>query len=194
MKVVVALLLLAACAPPTSLPPPIPLAEGQRVEVGLQGTYIDNVGASRLRPPAPELFHGQLSLSFRVGKRIQLSTVNSMAGMQSLWAHGLVMRYRIAPDARDVWNLHFEGGLAWGGVGFTWAREVGPIWVYTAPALLSKDTLWARLPAGARVRLHDRLFLSSEAGLTTSTARILPSHPDGPMSFAYVAVNLSVGL
>jgi len=189
------LLTMMGCAPPSSLPPPIPLASSHTVGLAVSGGYTDTIGSKRPRPPGIDLAFAQGSVSFRAGDRLQLSILGSGSGLAHFSGVGLLARYRLdGEDDESALALQLEGGLFWLGAGLVWRRDLGPAWVYAAPSILYKDSPWARLPAGVQVSVSERASVALEAGITTSTTRLRPDNPQGPVAHGYIGTSLGFAL
>ena len=182
------------CAPLVGLPAPVPMAHDAGGQLGAHAAVLGTLGRARPPPPLGDHAYGQLSAltPLKRSDRLTLGVVAGFGGQQHLVSGGVVARVRIREEAADHWLLQLEGGVAWAGVGVAWSRQIGEHWVYAAPSILLKDTLWARLPAGVRLRVGEHVQLDLEAGLTTSTARVRLSAPYGPSALGYLGAGLVV--
>lgn len=150
-------LLLPGCTPIASMPPPTPLAEGARTDLGMavnagwQDTNISGCGDNLFVflpcagagvsgwytiEPAP-------SLSF---------SVLGYAGIQEFAGGGFMLRLRPVHTRRFSLGLQLDGGWLWGSVGVPIAVGIDDhTWVYTNPSVGPRALTPVRIPVGVSI-------------------------------------------
>ena len=174
-----------ACAPPSTLPAPIPMAKGSGVELG-GGAVLSAVAGEDCRVPEdavfdtgivsgadcqrtiqalPDLAHwGTVPLTDQWAVGWQLSGGMATPGI----AGGVMGRYDFTKSDRMLIGPQLELGIAWGSIGLPASVRVGDdLWLYTHPSFGYRMNGLARMPVGLGIPLGERLRLDVEAGFAT---------------------------
>lgn len=131
MRTVLLLLLSASaligCAPPTSMPPPVPMASTDReIGVAVNGAYPIN---------GDPIVGGDVQIwdMQKLGDRVDIGEV-VFAGTSSVVGGGGFLRYRLNNGKGFYFGGQAEIGLGWGGLGLPVAGKIGDkLWLYTNP-------------------------------------------------------------
>lgn len=170
-RALVALFVLA-CAPPSSLPPPVLLAPGGRGELGVGVSQSVSVQAGGL---LAQRSAGQLWFTRRytneAGGALDLGFVgfggNDPVGFSSfvLGAGGMLRLLKSDARQRVVGGLELQLGYPYATLGLPLALRLGQeIWIYTAPTVTSDELGYLRVPLGLSLPLSPQLSLGVEAG------------------------------
>ncbi len=174
-----------ACAPPTSLPAPVPLAKGDGFELGGGATggllfekdcrtTRDESGATVSYTCDPVLggtgdiqqwgmvaVNDRRTLGWVVNGGLGSRTYNGDPGVSA----GFVTRLDLAEAPHRLIGVQAELGWLWVSVGAPVSFQVrDDIWVYTHPSIGLRNPGYLRLPFGVGVGLNERLRLDIEAG------------------------------
>lgn len=171
---------LTGCAPPSSLPPPVPMGADQSLELGgaaslggliSQRTQTDHLGNELSHTVAEPAVGGQLWGDVDLGQRLRLGGTLFLEGYVDTGVAGgggLFARMRMDHSARSYVGLQVELGWAYGSAGLPVAYEVvDGIWVYTTPSLGFSYRGLLRLPAGFSLALSEQMLFSAELGMQT---------------------------
>ena len=171
-----------ACAPPSTLPAPIPLAKGTGVELGAGVTVsLANGEDCRIAADAaldtrspytptctpttlalPDIAHwGMVPVSDRWAVGWQLSAGAGTPGI----AGGVAARYDFTRSERMLIGPQLEAGVAWGAIGLPASIRVGDrLWLYTHPSVGYRLNGLGRVPIGMGMPIGKRLRLDVEGG------------------------------
>jgi hypothetical protein len=165
-----------ACAPPTSLPPPVPMAADQAVEFGGAATGGAYLTTSRSCPESqgcsPELdptygADAQLWLSTPVGDRGTLGAL-LFGGTTTVIGGGGFGRVKLNSSPDSYIGLQGSAGWLWASVGVPLSvRVAGDTWLYTSPSVGFHFTGLVSLPVGVSVHLAEDVLLNAELNYTT---------------------------
>ncbi|HCH62315.1 MAG: hypothetical protein CL927_14780 [Deltaproteobacteria bacterium] len=175
-----------ACAPPSTLPAPIPMAKGDGVLLGSGASVslatredcrIDDAAAfdsglpytptcsTALQPSADGAFWGVVPLSDRWAVGGQLTAGQATPGI----AGGVMGRYDFTKNERMLIGAQVELGAFWMSVGVPASFQVRDrVWLYTHPSLGLRTSGPSRIPLGVGVPLGSRLRLDVEGGVAYS--------------------------
>lgn len=166
-----------ACAPPSTLPAPVPMAKGEGVALG--GGAVGGVAWERCEGPEAErgnclpetvptvdLQHwgmGALSDQWALGW-----TIGGGVGTPGIAGGGMV-RFDALATKRALLGPQLEGGFAWWAVGLPMALEVKDgLWLTAHPSYGARAMASLRLPVGLGIALGERSRLDLEAGVGRS--------------------------
>ncbi len=172
-----------ACAPTSTLPPPVPLADQPQAEL-----YLDNAAAagwsSWYRVPrdgvrvdyaslslnAAEGYSKGNGLSFGGYQHTSLLARTDGGGSQLVVGGGGYLRYLPTLTERLAAGFLLQAGLIHAGVGVPLSLRLGQsVWVWTQPTVILEpkegDTPCYRLPLGISVVMRDRRALTVQANL-----------------------------
>ncbi len=171
-----------ACAPPATLPAPIPLGRNDGVELGIgaassfvsrQDCRYDNgpVDTANLSEPVcevnphvlPDMLHWGL---FGVTDQVALGWRTSIGAGTPGIAAGAVARWDWTEGANSLVGPQLEVGIAWASLSFPVSYQVKErMWVYTQPSVGLRQNGTATLPIGLGLPLGRRLRLDIEGGI-----------------------------
>jgi len=171
-----------ACAPPSTLPAPVPMAKGDPMQLG-GGAVVSLVQGEDCRVPDNAAFDTGLyyvpECSPTVEPLADLThwgtvalTDQWMVGWQAgvgVATPGLVGgamgRYDFTKNKRMLIGPQLELGFAWGAIGLPASFQVGDkLWLYTHPSVGYRMNGLGRVPVGMALPIGDRLRLDLEAG------------------------------
>ena len=164
-----------ACAPMTSMPPPVPMPRGISQETGLavrgnvpvaiQTEYLCSVGyldGGCSGVGAETYYYRQF------GHKVDLG-VTAYVGPPTDGGGGVFMRYHVGEGPRHDVALHLSTGWAWVEVGVPMALKVGEnSWVYTSPSVGFRSFTPFRIPLGYTRTLGQHGLLIFEVGTGSS--------------------------
>ncbi len=136
-------LTLLACAPPSTMPPPVPMAKGTHMEVGA----ATSVGYG-FRPILEEgsttsaTADVQIWGLFGVTKRFQVG-VTGFAGNSSAAGLGVLARYQLLRAPGSAVYFQADGGLGWARVGFPWSRRLRKDRWFTSSPMIQVWDVWS---------------------------------------------------
>lgn len=203
-----------ACAPPSTLPAPIPMAKGDGVLLGGGATVslvpgedcrIEDAAAfdtgiaytptcaSVIDPRMDGSTWGVVPLSNRWAVGWQLGAGTTTPGMSG----GVMGRYDFSRSERLLIGPQVELGLAWAAVGLPASVQVGDrLWVYTHPSVGIRMSGVGRIPVGVGLPLGSRLRLDLEGGVAypyTPDFGLDADFRQGPRGWFGVGLNTTVG-
>lgn len=171
-----------ACAPPSTLPAPIPMAKGGGIELGGAGVLSLASGEDCRIPedaafdtgryyvpqctdtvvPLGDIFHyGVVPLSDQWALGWQVGGGTGTPGLVG----GAMARYDFTKNKRMLVGPQLELGVAWGSLGLPASFQVGDkVWLYTHPSVGYRMNGLGRVPVGVGLPIGDRLRLDVEAG------------------------------
>ena len=169
------------CAPPTTLPPPVPMAEDATAMTGM--ALVSGPGAAR--PGALLLGGTEPEIDFTVwGHRkrhggLLLGGV-MFAGTTSLLGAGLYARKSFNNSPDFLIGGQFSGGLLWASVGLPFSIRIhGDVWLYTHPTFGYRLAtplflpLGLSMPAGrGQISVEATLGLTMENSVNRSLAEL----------------------
>jgi hypothetical protein len=208
------LAILLGCAPVQTIPPPVPFAATEELEVGLSGSLgyawmppqpgLDDPYTPQDESDRREWGPGVVAWTVVPVERFTVGIAIGADGFtEYLWSDGspghitaqrartttLVLRYAAVRRERWALGLSLEGGPYW------WARASVPLgarvgahtWLTLAPGFGPQGWAWDRWPLGLSTRLGPRWWLHAEVG-----AGMLQFHlPYGDQGRVWGALGLS---
>jgi hypothetical protein len=153
-----------ACAPPASFPPPVPMAAGQRNEVGAAvslgagtGTTLPIGEYTAVQSPGVQLwYYHQFARRFDLGA-VGFLDYSTLPGL------GAMLRYRFVNGQTFTMGGQASIGWMWADVGLPMAWKLNDrVSLYSSPSFGFRAFATARLPVGLSVQLSDRFVLSGE--------------------------------
>ena len=182
-----------ACAPPSTLPAPIPMARGDGVLLGGGATVSLAAGedcrvedraafdsglpytptcSTVLQPMADGASWGVVPLSDRWAMGWQLGAGRATPGITG----GAMGRYDFTKSDRMLIGAQLELGAFWASVGVPASFELRDgLWLYTHPSVGLRLSGLGRIPVGVGVPLGTRLRLDMEGGVAYPFAEGLNS-------------------
>jgi len=184
MLAIAAWLSVWACAPPSTLPAPVPLGKANGVELGggiaASGAFIEDcrttesveLGSELVGEPScertlvvfPDAAHwGVLPLNDQWAVGWQLG---GGLGTPRI-AGGAMARLDLAKSERHLVGPQLELGFAWAALGIPASMQVkDKVWLYTHPSVGLRMSGMARAPIGLALDVGKRMRLDMEAGVT----------------------------
>lgn len=182
-----------ACAPPSTLPPPLPMMAGARnqvgasfaMDMGLEATYDSTALQPQFLPNAQIWYQRALSERFSL-------QATAFGGYSSIAGAGIGLRYLHIATPRLRLGTEAQLGWAWARLGMPFAVALGPRaqwWFYTDPAVQLAMSGVVHVPLGLAyqasgwtVALETGTDLLGEA---SSTIFVLPA----PLYYATLGIS-----
>ncbi len=174
-----------ACAPPATLPAPIPHGKAEGIELGggltASGAFSEDcrttqrveLGTELVGEPScertlvvlPDAMHwGVVPLNDQWAVGWQLGGGMGTPGLTG----GAMGRLDLAKSDRRLIGPQLELGFAWVALGIPMSLQVNDkVWIYTHPSVGLRINGMARAPVGLALDVGKRLRLDMEGGLTT---------------------------
>lgn len=179
------MLALAACAPAASMPPPIPLAAGDRGAMGVTGSL--GGGSALPRVDAAVWTIRPIADGLDAGAMLSVGTVSAISG-------GGFARLTLLKRPQLHMAAQLEGGWLWASVGLPTAYKLADsYWLTTHPSVGYWLGGTARLPVGFAMEIDEHMLLSAEIGAgvqLTAGFSSLEGAIVQPVPFAYGAMSL----
>jgi len=178
-----------ACAPPSTLPAPIPLAKSDGVELGGGATVSLGLGEDCRVPEEVAFDTGiiyepvceRTAVVFPDAAHWGVVPINDQWAVGwnvavGLGTPGLVGgamgRYDISKSDRFLIGPQLELGVAWGALGLPASMQVNDrLWLYTHPSVGYRMSGLARAPVGLGLEVGERMRLDMEAGFAVPMMR-----------------------
>ena len=203
-----------SCAPPSTLPAPIPLSRSDGLELGGGAVVSTGLGEDCRLPDEVALDTGIMATPTCEPHVVTLPDIahwgvlpiteqlavgwNVSGGMGSpVFAGGAMGRYDLLAADRVLLGPQVEVGVAWASVGLPASMQVNDrLWVYTHPSVGFRIGGRARAPVGLSVEVGERMRLDMEAGLAVAMIRgTLTRYDaiDGPRAWMGVGLSSRLG-
>ena len=152
-----------ACAPPASLPPPVPMAADQSFEIGAAAETGELF--KRSDPAFDEQTYGaQAWLQFRTGDPTEAGIVLALS-KPGLYAGGGYFRYRPVHTEHFTLGAQVEGGFLWASLGMPVAvSPMDNLWFYTEPAVGFNQLGLVQIPVGVSYEFAGHGMVDLEFG------------------------------
>lgn len=153
------------CAPVMSLPPPVPLPEGLRSQVGGGVSYSLGSDGEPANPNVPAGIDGQIWYLRQALPNLDFG-LQVYGGATSILGGGGLVRARFVQNERFNLGAQLSGGWLWLDVGLPVSVKLGNgTWVYTHPTFGYRGVGLARIPLGVSLEASPAFRVNLELGV-----------------------------